>query len=230
MEHRAGLGTLVRDLVRIFGSRLDSVVAYGRAGAGPQASLVLVSSLATDDLDACAARTAHWRREGAATPLLVTRDELSRSLDAFPIEYSEIIDTAHVLHGSNPFAGSTIHDEDVRRACEVQVKSHLLHLRENYLEIGGRHSEIAELVRESAPSFALVLRRLARLDGDAAETHAELDGWAARRVGLDARVVGDLLALSGAGAATGVDAHRLFPDYLRAVEALARFVDAWRRA
>jgi hypothetical protein len=221
---------VVRDLIEIFGKRLESVVAYGRPHAGPQAILVLASSLTVEDLDDCAARTARWRREGAATPLMVTRDELARSLDAFPIEYSEIIDTARLLHGRNPFDGSGIHAEDVRRACEVQVKSHLLHLRENYLEMGGRSTEIAELVRESSPAFALVLRRLARLDGDAADTHAELDSWAARRIGLDARVVGDVLALSGSGPSSGVDAQRLFPEYLRAVEALARFVDSWRRS
>jgi hypothetical protein len=139
------------------------------------------------------------------------------------------MDTATIVHGRNPFDGVALHAEDVRRACEVQVKSHLLHLRENYLEIGGRSTQIAELVRESAPAFALVLRRLARLDGDPAETPAELDAWVARRAGLDARIVGDVLALSGAGPASGVDAQRLFPDYLRAVEGLARFVDTWRR-
>lgn len=229
MEHRPGLSAMLRDLGQIFGARLDSVVAYGRAGAGPQASLVVVASLSVEDLGACAARTAQWRRDGAATPLMIARDELSRSLDAFPIEYSEIIDTAAVVHGRNPFDGLSISADDVRRACEVQVKSHLLHLRENYLEMNGRSAAVAELVAESAPAFALVLRRLARLDGSPAETLAELDTWATRRAGLDARVVGNVLALTGGGPATGVDPHRLFPEYLHAVEALARFVDAWRR-
>ena len=81
--------------------------------------------------------------------------------------------------------GLTIRTDDLRRACEMQVKSHLLHLRENYVECRGRQSEVAALVAEAAPAFALILRRLARLDGAAAETNADLGAYAARRPGLD---------------------------------------------
>ena len=230
MDSAAGgpLADLLRDLHVIFGDRLDAFVAYGRPGASPAASLAIVRTLTVDDLSSCARRAGDWRRAGAATPLLLIQQEFARSLDAFPIEYGEILDTHRVLFGASPFEGLSIGAEDLRRACEVQVKSHLLHLRENYVDCGARPSAVASLVTDSAPAFATVLRRLARLDGNAASTAAELGGYAASRAGLDPRVVGDVLALADSGSSAGVDAVRLFPAYLSTVERLARFVDAWR--
>ena len=103
----------------------------------------------------------------------------------------------------------------------MQVKSHLLHLREDYLEDGGRPANVAALVRESAPAFAALLRHLARLDQVPLTTAADLVAYAGTRVRLDARVVGDMLALTDADGASSVDAGRIFPAYLAAVETLA---------
>jgi hypothetical protein len=219
------LADVLRDLHTIFADRLESYVAYGD-GAVAATSLALVSSLTSNDLTACAGRASRWHRAGAATPLLLTRAEFTGSLDAFPLEYGEIIDAHRVLHGADPFAGLSIDPTDLRRACEVQAKSHLLHLRENYVERGARPAAVHALVAESAPAFRTLLRRLARLDGHASATDADLGRFAGARCGLDARVVGDVLALArDAGAA--VDAARLFPAYLAAAERLSQFADRW---
>lgn len=219
---------VLTDLQRIFGGRLQALVAYGSPNSTPALSLALVSTITADDLDACAARSAAWHRAGCATPLLLTRDEFAGSLDAFPIEYGEILDTHRPIHGDDPFRGLGIRDEDARRACEVQVKSLLVHLREEFIESGGRPAAAAALVTESAPAFAQLLRRLARLDDVACATSQELCAYAAGRPHLDGRVVGDVLALARNSPAAGVDPARLFPEYLAAVEALWRFADRWR--
>jgi hypothetical protein len=229
-SHGGPLAAALHDLQHIFGERLLALLAYGQANANPAPSLALVRAITAQDLDHCAARAASWHRAGCATPLLLTRDEFAGSLDAFPIEYGEILETHRVVFGADPFAGLAIRPEDFRRACEVQVKSHLLHLRENYIECRGRQSHVTALVAEAAPAFALILRRLARLDGMPAETHADLSAYAAKRPGLDARTVGAVLALSGNHQAAGVDAIRIYPAYLAAVEQLWHFIDGWKGA
>jgi hypothetical protein len=203
------------------------MMAYGAANANPAPCLALVRSITAADLDECAARVASWHRAGCATPLLLTKDEFGGSLDAFPIEYGEILETHSVVYGVNPFAGLTIRIEDLRRECETLVKSHLVHLRENYVECRGRQSDVSALVADAAPGFALILRRLAKLDGAPAATNADLSAWASRRPGLDARTVGDVLAMAGHHAA-GVDAVRIYPGYLAAVEQLWLFIDRWK--
>lgn len=226
--HGGPLAVALQDLHHIFGARLQGFIAYGDPDATPAPSLALVQSISAEDLAACAARASSWRRAGCATPLLLTRDEFAGSLDAFPLEYGAILDSHRVLHGGNPFAGLTIGDEDIRRAVEVQVKSLLVHLREDYIECGGRAADVASLVADSAPAFAQLLRRLARLDDVVCSTTADIVNYAGGRPRLDPRVVGDVLALSRNSSASGVDAMKLYPDYLAAVEALWRFVDRWR--
>lgn len=228
--HGGPLAVALQDLHHIFGPRLQGFIAYGDPDASPAPSLALVQSISAEDLAACAARASSWHRAGCATPLLLTRDEFAGSLDAFPLEYGAILDSHRVLHGGDPFAGLTIRDEDIRRAVEVQVKSLLVHLREDYIECGGRTSDVTALVVESAPAFAQLLRRLARLDDVVCSTTADIANYASGRARLDPRVVGDVLALSRNPSASGVDAVKLYPDYLAAVEALWRFVDRWRQA
>ena len=226
-SHGGAVAAALQDLQHIFGERLHAVVAYGAPGASPTPCLAIVQSIGAGDLDECARHVASWHRAGCATPLLLTKEEFAGSLDAFPIEYGEILDSHRIVYGANPFTGLTISVEDLRRECETLVKSHLVHLRENYVECRGRQSDVSALVAAAAPAFVLILRRLARLDGSPADTNADLSAYAARRPGLDPRIVGDVLAMAGHQPA-GVDAIRIYPDYLAAVEKLWRFIDGWR--
>ena len=227
-SHGDAVAVALQDLQHIFGERLHAMVAYGAPGASPAPCLAIVQSISAGDLDECAGRVASWHRAGCATPLLLTKDEFAGSLDAFPIEYGEILESHRLVYGVNPFTGLTISTEDLRRECETLVKSHLVHLRENYIECRGRQSEVSALVAHLAPGFALILRRLARLDGSPADTHADLSAYAAERPGLDPRVVGDVLAMAGQHP-SGVDAIRAYPAYLAAVEQLWHFIDGWRK-
>ena len=227
--HGAPLAATLHDLQQIFGDRLQAFVAHGRPDERPVPSLAIVRSVTSDDLAACATRASSWLRGGSGTPLILSREEFAGTLDAFPIEFGEIIDTHRVMFGADPFFGLSIRPDDLRRACEVQVKSHLLHLRENYIECGGRPAAVESLVADSAPGFAALLRRLASLDGRPHDTAAELGAYAAAGPGLDPRVVGNLIAIMASGTGAGVDAVRLFPAYLAAVEQLARFIDGWKQ-
>jgi hypothetical protein len=229
---RPAAAALVADLTHVFANRLRSLVAYGARIEGDEEAsltcLALVESIGVIDLDACARMAPHWERQQIATPLILPEHEFRRSLDAFPLEYGEIIRAHERVFGPDPFDDATIAREDLRRACETQIKSHLLHLREGYIESNGRPQAIAELVAASAPAFGALLRHVARLGGSATvgRTAATLEG--ARVAGLADGIVSDMLALEGRSPIPTIDAARLFPTYLAAVEQLARVVDSWR--
>jgi hypothetical protein len=230
---RGAVDALLGDLTRVFGPRLQSVVVYGAqaehgSGDEPVNCLALVQSLSMQDLEACAGQTATWRRHGLATPLLLPADEFHRSLDAFPLEYGEIIRAHTVAFGSDPFEHATIAVADLRRACETQVKSHLVHLRESFLEAGGKPHAIAEVVTASAPAFAALLRNVARLHDAGGPDRAEATRDGARLAGLPEPIVSAILQLERRSAMASTDAARLFADYLAAVEQLAHSVDTWR--
>jgi hypothetical protein len=227
---------VVAALRGVFRDRLRSVVAYGPQiengaqaadAANPLSCLALVTSLTVADLEACAARTHGWQRDGIATPLLLPEEEFRRSLDAFPLEYAEILRAHDVLFGANPFDGATIDGTDLRRACETQIKSHLVHLREGFIEAGGTPRAIADLVTASASAFGALLRNIARLNGSTARDREAATREGAKAAQLSDAVVSDILALDRPSALKATDAARLFPEYLSAVEQLARYVDAW---
>jgi hypothetical protein len=228
----AAAAPLVADLQMVFGERLRSVVTYGPQNEGhsaaPVTCMALVSSLTVADLDACARLASRWKRARIATPLILPEDEFRRSLDAFPLEYGEIIRTQQHVFGDDPFAGAAIEREDLRRACETQIKSHLLHLRQGYIETGGQPSAIAALVSESAAAFAGLLRNVARLTGVNVSERMESTRGGARAAGVPDGIISELLALEHPSSIPTGDPARLFPEYLAAVEQLARTVDTWR--
>lgn len=206
----SALQTLEKDVREIFGSRLQSLVRYG-AKAKLVHSLVVVDSLTADDLRACAGRVSAWHDEGLATPLMLPASELSRSLDAFPFELSAIIGDHTVVAGRNPFDGLRVEASDLRWACEVQARSHLLHLREGFVEARGRNDALSVLIVRSAPAWASLLENMARLEH--------------RPAAAD-----EVTKLVGVKEISNDEAARIFPSYLEAVERLTKHVDGWSAA
>jgi hypothetical protein len=203
------------------------VIAYGLDRSDTLSCLALVHSFTMADLEACASRAHTWKRHGIATPLILPEEEFRRSLDAFPLEYAEIIRAHEVLFGASPFDGTAIDRTDLRRACETQIKSHLVHLREGFIEAAGIPRAIAELVGASAPAFGALLRNIAQLNGSTASDRATAARDGARAAKLPDRVVTDIVALEQPSALKATDAARLYPEYLAAVEQLARYIDGW---
>jgi hypothetical protein len=217
----SALQTLERDLREVFGGRLQALVHYAARAhkAAPHHAhghhepvlvhaLAVVDTLTADDLRACARRITKWHDEGLATPLVLPASELNRSLDVFPFELSAIIADHVVVAGRNPFDGLRVEASDLRWACEVQARGHLLHLRQGYVEARGRDDALAVLIVRSAPAWASLLENIARLEN--------------RPAAAD-----DVSKLVGVKEISNEDAARLFPAYLDAVEKLTKHVDSW---
>lgn len=212
---RVAFDAFVRDLGRIFGDRLTSLLAYGDSNEDDGVhTLALVEQLTFGDLAACVPLTSGWHRAGLATPLILTRDEFRRTLDVFALEYGDIIARHVVLAGHDPFTAISVPDADVRRACELQAKSHLIHLREGFLETGGDAGAVAQLIAASAPAFRALLGNLERLEPGAA-----------KRVGIPADLEREV---SSAADSTISDPSALLARYVAAVERLWQYVDGWR--
>jgi hypothetical protein len=226
------------DLTGLFGPRLVSLVAYGPRlfqGSGPSRSserpplntLAIVDRLTVDDLQACASRAASWRQAGLSVPLLLGQHDFARSLDVFPFEYGDIIARHVILLGPNPFEGQTPNPEDLRRACEAQAKSHLIHLREGYIEAGGRSDAVSRLLARAAAPLALLLGHVGRLRGRDVDTLEGLVHTIDDVPGVVVATVREILAQVRGATLANDDGRRLFPEYLRSVEALVDYLDGW---
>jgi hypothetical protein len=221
---------LESDLRAIFGQRLQSLVIYRSVSDATHMAiptLAIVEALTADDLRACAGRVEAWHDAGVATPLLVAQREFERALDAFPLEFGAILADYTVVSGADPFDGLQVEAADLRRACEVQVRSHLLHLREGYIESRGRSDELADLISGSAPALAGLIRSVARLHGAPAATSAEAAAIVERMAALTAGSLSAVTALTSGPRLTADGARRLFPGYLASLERLTEYVDSW---
>jgi hypothetical protein len=237
--------TLERDLRGIFGNRLQSMIVYGsrairadqdrpvhagsdtpgHAGRALTHTMAVVDVLSTDDLRVCSSRMEACEARGLAAPLLLAASEFGRSLDAFPFEFGAILNDYTLVSGSNPFDGLQVQAADLRRACEVEARGHLLHLREGYLETYGRGDAIAVLIADSAPAFAALVANVAYLDAVggsaiAAARHVE------RKIERPA-TASQIVSLVGVNEITSAEAERLFAPYLDTVQRLVAYIDAW---
>jgi hypothetical protein len=192
--------TLAAQLKEIFGERLSMIAAFGTEAN----TCAIVETLTVGDLDRCAALSAEWKKLRLDAPLFILVDELARARDAFPLEFNEIIATRRVIFGADLFAAMSVMPDDLRRACEMQARGHLVHLREAYLEAGGDRKAIARLVSASVVPFRALLSNIARLDGCVVDDLM-------KRLAID-------------------DLDKGFPASLRAAERLVEYVDRWSRA
>jgi hypothetical protein len=228
-EERRALTDMAADLGRVFGTRLLSLAAYGlnAPAASPRLvhSIALVERLAFGDLTQCAPLASGWRRRSLAVPLILEREEFLRTLDVFPLEYGDIIAHHELVAGSDLFAAARVAPDDVRRACELGAKSHLIHLREGFLEAGGDSRTTGRLIAASAAPFRALLANIARLADD---HDPDVAATAERQIGIPASVVRDVLS-AGAGHSSPIaDPTALLSRYIAAAEQVWEFVDTWR--
>jgi hypothetical protein len=105
--------TLAAQLRDVFGDRLRMVAGFGHAAH----TVALADSVTASDLDKCASFCPSWKKAGLPPPLVMEVDELSRALDAFPLEFSEILATRTLIAGADLLAALKVPIEDLRRAA-----------------------------------------------------------------------------------------------------------------
>ena len=229
---RTALQSMAADLRRVFGNRLVAVCAYGLTAADVDTrSIVLVDRLTFDDFAACVPLAQRWDDDGLAVPLILERDEFERTLDVFPLEYGDIIATHVLVYGDeDPFEGIAVDIADLRRGCELQAKSHLIHLREGFLESGGDPRAVSALIAASAEGFRRLLVNMVALvtSGDRAAIE-DLPAAAAQRLGVPNDLTREVLASAGTRPTTIADPTALLARYVGAVERIWEFVDEWKR-
>ncbi len=218
---RQAMARLAADCTRVFGDRFVALVAYG-----PTRTAAFAGAIGADDLEALSALSDRWRMDGLDTPLLITPHEFVRSLDSFPVEYQAMLDRHELIAGVSPFTGERPADADLRRACEVQAKSFLIHLRQGWLQASGHGHEHAELVAESAAPLRALIGNVARLQGAGHGTDAEIVAFAGTIPGVSGEFVAGVLLVDHRPHMAEQFKPRM-NEYLRVAERLWAYVDGW---
>ncbi len=230
--------SLVLDQIKTsFGQELEAVVLYGSA-AGPEFKpglsdlnlLVVVKPKGLERLAALAAYQDNWRQKRVAAPLVVTQEEIDRSLDSFPLEFLDMKLRHRTIFGPDPLVDIDIDPAHLRLQCERARPATLCVRRARARPAGGREEDLRHTALASLKAFAAVFRGVLHLLGQetgrlsAPQVLAE----GARQLGLaDAAVLEELWRLRETPKPPRGRVRQLLGRYLTVITKAAAKIDRW---
>jgi hypothetical protein len=128
--------------------------------------LVVARTLATPQLDAVAAALPPASKGLQFEPLFLTRRQIEKSLDVFPIEWLEIQERHLRLDGEDIFTQLEVPRTYLRLQVEHELRGKHIQLRQAYLSGSKRPAELGRVLKNGASSFATLFRTLLRLRGE----------------------------------------------------------------
>jgi len=225
---------LTADYRGIFGENLEAIILYG-SGAGndylPGKSdlnfLIVLTDRGIADLERAMDTASRWRKSRVTTPLFMTKDYISSSLDAYPIEFLDMKMNHVTVYGEDVLAVLEINPEHLRLQVERELRGKLLLLRGRYLETEGKEKAVRRLIRESLPAFLSAFKALLWLMGhDIPRERRDIVTAAAREAGVAAEAFLDCLAIrEERDGLSKEEVMAVFRNYLREIDDLCRRID-----
>lgn len=128
--------------------------------------LVVARAYEPETLDALRRAIPVTKKPPHFDPLFMTRDQIEKSLDVFPIEWLEVQERHLRLEGEDLFSSITVPRTYLRLQCEHELRGKHIQLRQAYLLSAREPAELGRTLRATASSFATLFRTLLRLSGE----------------------------------------------------------------
>lgn len=228
------LQTYVKEVKEVFGDHLEGLLLYGSAvrgeflrGRSNLNILLLVSSCDSTVLKQYSALHRRWSKEQIVVPLFLTEEELRMSAAVFPLEFKEIQEYHRVLDGRDPFIGFHVKTDRLREAVVQGLTSHIVRLRQRYVEGGGTDEATTILLPLSITSTIPLLRGVRRLLGRPPLSHSDaVISDVGEQLNLDLQGLLDAWLLKRGQISPGPrEVPRLFDRYLQATILVTRAVE-----
>jgi hypothetical protein len=233
MDKEKDLSELVARLKQAAGSNLSAVVLYGSAvdhdfhEHSDLNVLCLLHRLEGAVLESLRPIGVWWSHKGHPPPLVLTLAELRNSADVFSIELLDMKARHRMLEGADFLAELQVPMAQHKLQVERELRVNVIRLRQSYLRIAGRRSELAELLIASASSFGTLFRHvLIALGQEAPSSAREGADRLAKLFAVSAapfHLVLDLREGKSAGGEMNLEA--VFAPYLDLVTRVAEEID-----
>lgn len=171
---RESASRFAAELKGALGERVGGVVLFGSVARGEGIEgvsdvnlLVLVEPIDASSLRAASPLARRWAKAGNTPPLLFATREVPRAVDAFAIEFSDMLDAREVLLGTDPLAGAVIDPSALRLQAENEIRGKIVQLREGLLLAAEAPEQVGALLTTALPSFTTYQRAALRLAGRA---------------------------------------------------------------
>ena len=167
------LMNLINSLKDIFSSRLISIILYGSKAKQDTLKkenninlLVLIENLTPDDLKKSTPIVKIWLKKKNPLPLFIDNDEWYDSVDIYPIEYSDLIDSYKILYGRDCLIPLEVEKKNLRLQTELELKKLFMYLKENYLLYSDNENQLEKTLLISIKKFLIIFRAILRLNND----------------------------------------------------------------
>jgi len=228
------LQTYVKEVKAAFGDQLEGLLLYGSAVRGEFLQgrsnlniLLLLSACDSALLKQYSLLHRRWSKEQIVAPLFLAEEELRRSAAVFPLEFLEIQEQHRVLDGRDPFIGFHVKTDRLKEAVVQGLTSHIVRLRQRYVEGGGSDEATTILLPLSMTSTIPLLRGVQRLLGRPPLSHSDaVISDVGEQLKLDLQGLLDVWLLKRGQISPGPhEVSRLFDRYLQATILVARAVE-----
>ncbi len=222
------------DYQEIYGTDLLSIILYGSGARGdymPGRSdlnfLIVLTEDGIKGLHRAFKVVAKWHRRRVATPLFMTQEYITTSLDTFPLELLNIKRDYQVAWGKDLLAKVKIRQRQLRLQLEREVKGKLLQLREAYLSSEGRSRDLVAVASQSFTAFLSIFQGILYLrEKETPHQRGAIIQLIAAETGLAAEPFVQLLAVKEGKARLSVKKMKgLMESYIEEVRRLAFWVD-----
>lgn len=216
------------------GENLRSVLLYGSAAAGDfhenfsDVNLFCVfRDLSAKAISALSDPVEWWRKQKHPAPLLMSMEEVKRSLDVFPIEFLDIEQRHRVLYGEDVFIGLEIPRILHRVQVEHELRTKLIRLRQEFLINSAKRAKVLSLMLESFSSFVTLFRHSLLIMGEEPKLgRRALLLQLQQRLDLDTKAFLELLSIREAKLKPdAIDVNTIFASYLKTIEQVIWAVD-----
>jgi predicted nucleotidyltransferase len=156
----------------LYGADLVSVILYGSAAGSdfdPGKSdinlLIVLTSMDIELIAKSAALQEKFARRRFGGPIFMDREYIARSLDSYPMEFLDMKECHHLLHGEDVLCSLTPEPEHLRLQVERELKGKWLHLLREFTIVRKSKMRLLRLAGLSLKSFLPVFRALLKLKG-----------------------------------------------------------------
>ncbi|MEA2037825.1 MAG: hypothetical protein U9O94_10045 [Nanoarchaeota archaeon] len=141
----------IKEFKDVLNENLLSAVKFGTEGEQNNL-LFILKKLDFDILENIKPLAIRHTKKTKVVPLFFTQEELSDGADVFPLEFLDISQPHEVLYGEDLVNKIKFDKKQVRRQLEFELRSKLVHLRENYILIK-KPKDLKELLKRAIPSI-----------------------------------------------------------------------------
>jgi hypothetical protein len=225
------------DYQKVFGDDLESIILYGSAARGEYVAsrsdinfMIVLSDAGIEKLAFAMPLVAKWSKARVATPLFLTKEYITSSMDVFPIEFLNMQAAYQVVWGRDALKHLAFDKRLVRLQVERELKAKLLQLRERFVETGGSARKIIQLIGQSFPAFASIFQAILFLQDK--QPHARLADLivaTAGITGLNAELFETLADVrKQTKKLNDAEAIKLMTSYIKEIKTIANQIDAFQ--